>query len=201
MPQKTSVTFVSRRLFIGAATSTLLPASLRLISVIAFALATGLTLQAQSPPDKSGVKASAISLPTGAGSIEGLGESFEPQLNTGGSSYGIAITVPPGRAGLTPSLRLAYDSFAGNGLAGIGWTLELSSVKRQTDKGFPDYDSGDTFVHEGEELVPLNNAEGDWRCENERQFKRLRQIDSDADGLLDAWEVTDRDGTRRTFGR
>src|SRR6185503_6897720 len=146
---------------------------------------------AQSPPDKSGVKPSVISLPTGAGSIEGLGESFEPQLNTGGSSYGIAITVPPGRAGLTPSLRLAYDSYAGNGLAGIGWTLELSSIKRQTDKGFPEYDSGDTYTHEGEELVPLNNAEGDWRCENERQFKRLRQIDSDADGLPDAWEVTD----------
>ena len=170
--------------------------------LIAFTLATGLTLlPAQSPPDKSGVKPSVISLPTGAGSIEGLGESFEPQLNTGGSSYGIAIAAPPGRAGLTPSLRLAYDSYAGNGLAGIGWNLDLSSIKRQTDKGFPEYDSGDTFVHEGEELVPLNNADGDWRCENERQFKRLRQIDSDADGLPDAWEVTDRDGTRRTFGR
>src|SRR6185503_10864298 len=97
---------------------------------------------AQSPPDKSGVKPSVISLPTGAGSIEGLGESFEPQLNTGGSSYGIAIAVVPGRAALTPSLRLGYDSYAGNGLAGIGWSLDLSSIKRQTDKGFPEYDSG-----------------------------------------------------------
>lgn len=30
--------------------------------------------------DKSGVKPSVLSLPSGPGSIEGLGESFEPQL-------------------------------------------------------------------------------------------------------------------------
>ncbi len=159
------------------------------------------SVHAQAPPDKSGVKASVISLPTGAGSIEGLGESFEPQLNTGGSTYGIPIEVVPGRAQLAPSLRLGYDSFSGNGLAGIGWSLDLPSIKRQTDKGFPEYDSSDTFVSGGEELVPLNNAGGDWRCENERDFKRFRQIDSDADGVVDGWEVTERNGTRHTFGR
>src|SRR5207253_4195461 len=77
-----------------------------------------------APPDKSGVNPSVISLPKGAGSIEGLGESFEPQLNTGGSTYGVSISVPSGRAGLAPSIRLGYNSFSGNGLAGIGWSLE-----------------------------------------------------------------------------
>ena len=80
----------------------------------------------------------------------------------------MSISVPPGRAGLAPSLRLGYNLFSGNGIAGIGWSLEFMSVKRQTDKGFPLYDSGDTFVLGGEELVPLNNAEHDWRCKNER---------------------------------
>lgn len=156
---------------------------------------------AQSPPDKSGIKASVLSLPSGAGSIEGLGESFEPQLNTGGSSYGVSIELPPGRAGLTPSVRLAYHSFSGNGIAGIGWSLEFPAVRRQTDKGFPEYNPGDTFVFQGEELVPLDNVHRDWRAENERAFQRLRQIDSDGDGAPDAWEATDRDGTRHTFGR
>ncbi len=153
------------------------------------------------PPDKSGVKPSVISLPKGAGSIEGLGESFEPQLNTGGSSYGVSITVPPGRAGLAPTIRLGYNSFSGNSVAGIGWSLEFMSVKRQTDKGFPEYDSGDTFVFGGEELVPLNNAGQDWRCENERGFQRLRRLDSNGDGVPDAWEVTERNGTKHTLGR
>jgi RHS repeat-associated protein len=156
---------------------------------------------AQSPPDKSGVRPSVLSLPTGAGSIEGLGESFEPQLNTGGASYGVAITVPPGRAGLTPSVRLSYNSFAGNGVCGIGWSFEFMSLQRQTDKGFPEYNDGDTFLFEGEELVPLDNAERDWRCENERNFQRLRRIDSNGDGIPDAWEVTERNGTRHTLGR
>jgi RHS repeat-associated protein len=152
-------------------------------------------------PDKTGVKPNVISLPSGAGSIEGLGESFEPQLNTGSATYGVSIALPPGRAGLQPSIRLSYDSNAGNGIGGLGWSIEFGSIKRQTDKGFPDYSDADTFLYQGEELVPLNNAGRDWRCENDRGFQRLRQIDSDRDGSMDAWEVTERNGIRHTFGR
>jgi hypothetical protein len=73
-------------------------------------------------------------------------------------------------------------------------------VKRQTDKGFPEYDAGDTFTFGGEELVPLNAGQ-DWHCENEHSCQRLRPIDSDNDGTPDAWEVTERNGTRHTLGR
>ncbi|HAB18264.1 MAG TPA: hypothetical protein DCE44_17700 [Verrucomicrobiales bacterium] len=151
-------------------------------------------------PDKSGVKPSAISLPSGAGSIEGLGESFEPQLNTGSSSYGVAIALPPGRAGLQPSVRLSYNSGLGNSIVGLGWSLEFPTIKRQTDKGFPTYTDNDVFVFQGEELVPLSNPEGDWRCENESAFQRFRQIDTDNDFIPDSWEMTERNGTRHIFG-
>ncbi|RYD24652.1 MAG: hypothetical protein EOP86_28340, partial [Verrucomicrobiaceae bacterium] len=120
-----------------------------------------------APPDKSSVKPSKISLPSGPGSIEGLGESFEPQLNTGASSYGVKIALPPGRAGLQPSISLSYNSGLGNSILGVGWALEIPSIKRQTDKGFPSYTGADTFLFQGEELVPLNNSGRDWRCENE----------------------------------
>lgn len=169
--------------------------------VLTFWFGTALLTRGQSPPDKSGVKPNVISLPSGAGSIEGLGESFEPHLNSGGSTYGMPIALPPGRAGLAPSIRLDYNSNTGNGVCGIGWALESLSIKRQTDKGFPEYNSGDTFVFQGEELVPLSGQGEDWRCENERGFQRLRRIDSDADGAADAWEVTERNGTRHTLGR
>ena len=156
---------------------------------------------AQLPPDKSGVKPSVISLPSGAGSIEGLGESFEAQLNTGGSTYGLSIALPPGRAGLAPSVRLDYNSNTANGICGLGWSMKLVSIQRQTDKGFPEYDDTDAFLFQGEELVPLSNTEGDWRCENERGFQRLRQLDSDDDGAPDAWEIWERNGIRHTLGR
>ncbi|MGH7867140.1 MAG: SpvB/TcaC N-terminal domain-containing protein, partial [Candidatus Dormibacteraceae bacterium] len=71
--------------------------------------------------DKSGVSPRSISLPSGPGSIEGLGESFEPQLNSGTFTYRIPLKLPPVRGG-APSLALAYSSGNGNGLLGQGWT-------------------------------------------------------------------------------
>jgi RHS repeat-associated protein len=142
--------------------------------------------------DKSGVKPQSISLPSGPGSIEGLGESFEPQLNTGAASYRAAFEVPPGRAGHTPELALEYSSGSGNGHFGIGWNLSLVSIQRQTDKHQPYYTDGDVFVHSsGEELVPL--ADGSWRCENESAFLRIRRSG-------DGWEVRDKSGRIHRLG-
>ncbi len=73
--------------------------------------------------DKSGVKPNVISLPSGPGSVEGLGESFEPQLNSGTTSYAVKLKVPPGRAGFAPDLALQYNGGSGNGIFGMGWSL------------------------------------------------------------------------------
>ena len=56
--------------------------------------------------DKSGVSPNSISLPKGPGSIEGLGESFQPNLNTGTAKYGISLKLPPGVAGHAPACSL-----------------------------------------------------------------------------------------------
>ncbi|MBI3868329.1 MAG: hypothetical protein HY299_07335 [Verrucomicrobia bacterium] len=150
----------------------------------------------QGAAAKGGVGATAISVPSGPGSVEGLGESFEPQLNTGTATFGQMIVVPPGRAGLQPVVRLTYDAGGGNGLAGVGWTIGFGGLARQTDKGFPRYDSRDTFLLGGAELVPLSNPERDWRCENEHAFNRIRQLPGQ-----NAWEVTDKSGVRSLYGQ
>ncbi|MEZ5324660.1 MAG: SpvB/TcaC N-terminal domain-containing protein [Verrucomicrobiales bacterium] len=62
-------------------------------------------------------------------------------------------------------MQLSYNSGLGNSFVGIGWDLSLPVIKRQTDKGFPSYTETDTFLFQGEELVPL--SDGTWRCENE----------------------------------
>ena len=119
--------------------------------IVPLVLGLGVTVIAWgAAPDKSGVKPSTISLPSGAGSIEGLGESFEPQLNTGSSSYGVAIAIPPGRAGVQPRVHLAYNSSTGNSFVGLGWSLEIPCIKRQTDKGFPTYTSADVIIFASE---------------------------------------------------
>ena len=97
-------------------------------------------------PTNPALRPSTLSLPSGAGSIEGLGESFEPQLNTGSSIYGVGISLPPGRAGLQPKVQLAYNSGTGNSSAGVGWSCEFPTIKRQTDKEFPTYTLADVSV-------------------------------------------------------
>ena len=56
--------------------------------------------------DKNGVSPQTISLPSGPGSIQGLGESFQPQLNSGSGSYAVPLILPSGPGGFGPSLRL-----------------------------------------------------------------------------------------------
>lgn len=142
--------------------------------------------------DKSGVKPTVLSLPTGAGSVEGLGESFEPQLNTGTGTYSVKISIPPGRAGFAPALTLAYNSGVGNSEFGIGWALSVPRIARQIDKGLPSYSDQDVFIFEGEELARL--SDNYWRSENEGAFERfVRQGNY--------WIGTERGGIRHTFGK
>ena len=161
--------------------------------------------------DKSGVTPNAISVPKGPGSIEGLGEAFQPTLNTGTAKYNVGLSVPPGTAGHTPKVSISYEGGAGNGPLGFGWRLPVSFVQRQTDKGIPRYvdkpngvdDNRDGTVDEPaetdvfindlkEELVP--QSDGRFFCKNEGAFIRYRRI-------ADYWEGTLPDGTRIEFGR
>lgn len=49
----------------------------------------------------------------------------------GAAGYTLPIETPAGRAGIEPHLALAYSSRAGNGLAGVGWSLGgLSQIGR-----------------------------------------------------------------------
>ncbi|HAM73307.1 MAG TPA: hypothetical protein DCM86_16865 [Verrucomicrobiales bacterium] len=148
--------------------------------------------------DKSALGLSAISLPKGPGSIEGLGESFQPSLNTGTASHRVPVRVPPGVGGFSPGLELRYDGGGANGPIGYGWSMGIPYVQRRTDHGMPTYgeDLGpsrvDTFINQSrEELVPVEG--GDFFCQNEGTFVRYRWTG-------DHWEGTRPDGVRMEFG-
>src|SRR2546425_8548236 len=109
--------------------------------------------------EKSAFSAPTISLPKGGGAIRGIGEKFGADPVTGTGSMTVPIATSPGRSGFGPQLSLSYDSGAGNGPFGLGWTLSLPSITRKTDKGLPQYhdaEESDVFILSGaEDLVPM----------------------------------------------
>jgi RHS repeat-associated protein len=112
-----------------------------------------------------------ISLPKGGGAVRGIGEKFAANPVTGTSSMTVPIATSPGRSGFGPQLSLSYDSGAGNGPFGFGWSISLPAITRKTDKGLPRYldaEDSDVFILSGaEDLVP--NLVQKTQCEWERE--------------------------------
>ncbi len=122
--------------------------------------------------DKSGVTSQAISVPKGEGTVKGMGESFSAQLSTGIATFSVPLALLPARGAAQPELSLSYGSSGGHGVAGVGWSIGVPFIARQTDKGVPRYDDralwhagSDRFVFNGgQELVPICDVSGELQC-------------------------------------
>ncbi len=103
-----------------------------------------------------------VTLPKGGGAIKGIDEQFKMNPSNGTSSFSVKVPLSAGRNGYTPSLALNYNSGSGNSIAGIGWSLDGTSIQRRTDRRLPRYnDADDTFMFSGaEELVPALRWQG-----------------------------------------
>ncbi|MBI4754215.1 MAG: VCBS repeat-containing protein [Betaproteobacteria bacterium] len=85
---------------------------------------------------------------------------------SGAASYTIPLQVPPGTAGMEPRLALTYNSQAGNGLLGMGWSLAgLSAIVRcpRTQaqdgiRGRVNYDANDRFCLDGQRLMVVGGG-------------------------------------------
>ena len=86
----------------------------------------------------------------------------------GAATYSVPIAVPPGVAGMQPSLSLNYSSQGGNGLLGMGWSLGgLSAISRcpatyEQDgfKGGIKFDSNDKLCLDGQRLIVISGNYG-----------------------------------------
>ncbi len=151
-----------------------------------------------SAEDRSGVRPEVLSLPSGPGSIEGLGEGFDASAQSGAGKTSVGIVLPPGPAGFAPSLSLKYSTGSGNSVLGMGWSLPLPMISRGTDRGLPSYNTNDIFVLSGmgatgaEDLVQM--ADGSYRFRIEGAFVRGRQRDNGT------WVFLNSSGVRFEFG-
>jgi RHS repeat-associated protein len=155
--------------------------------------------------NKSGIEG-VISLPSGGGALQGLGESFAPDLFTGTGNLSVPIAVPSGRRGMQPQLALSYSTGGGNGPFGLGWHLSGAGVSRKTSSGIPTYGSSiraaksDTFTLSGaEDLVPVGatSERTDYRPRTEGLFAKI--IHHHGVGS-DYWEVRTKDGLTSIHG-
>ncbi|MFZ0420269.1 MAG: SpvB/TcaC N-terminal domain-containing protein, partial [Candidatus Sulfotelmatobacter sp.] len=164
-----------------------------------------------------------ISLPSGGGAIRGIGEKFQTNAATGTGKLTVPLALSPGRSGFGPELSLSYDSGAGNGVFGIGWSLSLPSITRKTDKGLPKYrwrekEECDVFILSGaEDLVPvlIQDDQGRW-IDDEFDFGgyRVKRYRPRIEGLFarierwtrlddgdDHWRSISKDNTLTVYGR
>jgi Salmonella virulence plasmid 65kDa B protein len=133
---------------------------------------------------------------------------------TGSYQTSVPISLPSFR-GLEPTLALTYDSNAGNGVVGLGWSLSgLSTIQGASPgKGVPAYGGEDVFLLEGNELIectedhlkspscryPAPDASAAYTTRIE-SFRRIAfdRGDSEEDG--GRWYVWEKDGTKLTYG-
>lgn len=169
---------------------------------------------------KSKLQFVAPQLPKGGGALSGVSDSFQTTAFSGASSLTVPLPVSPCR-GFEPSLRLEYDSGAGNGPFGAGFKLSLSQISRSLTRRIPSYTDADTFTLSGagdliRKLEPLGNGwevvtrivtdgHADWsvaeyRPRVEQEFARIEQWVRQSDGDV-YWQVTDRNNVIHVFGK
>jgi RHS repeat-associated protein len=129
--------------------------------------------------------------PAAGGAVSGIGADFKTNLNTGTGSYSVPIELPSGYRTQSPQVSLSYSSGAGQTEFGLGWTLPVLHIRRDTRNGFPHYSDDDRFLLSGEELARI--AGDIYRPLVDTTFQRVRRLEI-------GWEVTDRQGTRFLLG-
>jgi hypothetical protein len=108
------------------------------------------------------------------------------------------------RPGFQPELSLVYSTGHGNRPYGLGWSLSVPGVTRQTSKGVPRYDDAtDVFVLSGaEDLVPLPGGPPRATRYEPRTEGLYARIDHHRDRAAnhDFWEVRSKDGLVSRYG-
>jgi RHS repeat-associated protein len=127
----------------------------------------------------------------------------------GSAGMGYSLEVPPGRAGMEPSLSLRYNSGSAEpGMLGRGWRLMLPAIQRSTRYGQPAFDwavDGFTLLWGGgsNDLVKISDSTvgGVGTREYRTLIESFMRIRSNTlPGGFTYWEVWDGSGRVWQFG-
>ncbi len=133
-----------------------------------------------------------------------------PTANSQGTAtLSYPINIPAGRQGMQPNLAVSYSSEAANGLLGMGWDMQIPAITVDNKWGVPRYyteHETETYLYNGEELLPSARIDGFIPREADRQFyprvesgfeRIIRKGDNPKEYF---WIVTDKQGTQHYYG-
>ncbi len=142
--------------------------------------------------------------------LTGLASGIEVDTLFGTSNVRIPVMVPPGRGTVTPDVTVRYSSNGPNDIFGVGWSLQLGSIKRNVVHGVPlvedaygnsTYSDANGFVltyRGGTAVLDTCQDAGTcnyWSASSEEIALQAQFIRSS-----NSWQVTDPNGTVYTFG-
>jgi RHS repeat-associated protein len=129
---------------------------------------------------------------------------------SGAATYSIPVATLPGTAGVVPEVALHYSSNAGNGIAGIGWSLSASSMISRCRQTFVSdgaskpitLTSEDRFCLDGQRLVLETGIYGapDSTYKTEIDSYVTVTAVGGTTGNPDSFEVEAKDGSTSFFG-
>ena len=131
----------------------------------------------------------------------------------GEATYNLPIEVPPGINGVIPNIGISFNSQAGNGIAGYGWSISgISSINKVGSNKFFDgknttinYSADDRFMLDGQRLLPKSGVYGGNGAEYQMETYSNLKITSHGNSLSnngpEYFKVQYPDGNIAYYGR
>lgn len=157
--------------------------------------------------------------------MPGLAQGYQPVLGDtsgyteggfavtdgGASTYRFSPVITPGTAALQPTISFAYNSQGGNGLMGLGWSIEgLSTISRAAQTKSQDgrikgisFSNTDRFALDGERLIltDTNNTYGGNGVEYRTEQNAIYRITSFGSGTTPGYfKVENKAGLIMEYG-
>ena len=130
---------------------------------------------------------------------------------SGAATYSVPIAVAAGTADVAPRVSLNYSSSAGNGIAGMGWSIGgLSAISRcrQTydqdrDATAISFSSADPFCLDGQRLLKTSGTHGvaNATYRTELDNGAIVTIEAVSNGEPDYFKVERKDGSTSYYGK
>lgn len=139
----------------------------------------------------------------------GIPAQLTVEATTGTAVLRVPLPLSAGRNGQTPDVSLCYRSGAGDGVFGMGWSLDLPAIHRMANAD----GAGAQFWLDGAgRLVPSSEAPisytvpgggvylvRGWQPERESGFARIEEI-KEQGGRHTCWRITSAEGIATYYG-